>query len=293
MPTATGTSMNLDDLELELRKLPGVRATGFTERDDVLFVQVHMGSSPVDSAVPFQATRIAYRHSDRPVAVELVRWKRPQLAPDAPSSSAEAPTTGPSPAPRAPAPVGFRATAPTTGAGGPELDDADESPAPGESAAVDATGTADTPNESDTSDDGPADADPSVSDHVTILVERRVRLLAVLTFPDTDELEVHLTLEGRRTIGRAAASRGLLGAVEATTDAVRAFVPELSFVPSWARTLEATPGQPFLVAVGLIGDEESEARHGLAGGNSPIEAAARATLHALNRTLSTDLQPGS
>ena len=259
MPTGTGTSMSLDDLELELRKLPGVRAAGFTERDDVLFVQVHMGSDSVDAAVPFQATRIAYRHSERPVAVELVRWKRAAAATPAPAPAPAEETVG------APAPVGFQATAPA------------EAPAAEDVEVEQVT----------------AEAEALGSDIESILVERRVRLLAVLTFPDTDELEVHLTLEGRRTIGRAAASRGLLGAVEAATDAVRAFVPELSFVPSWARTLEATPGQPFLVAVGLIGDEESEARHGLAGGNSPIEAAARATLHALNRTLSTDLQPGS
>jgi hypothetical protein len=266
MPTGTGTSMSLDDLELELRKLPGVRAAGFTERDDVLFVQVHMGSDAIDAAIPFQATRIAYRHSERPVAVELVRWKRA-------AAVAPAPTTAPPPEETvtAPAPVGFQATAP---AEAPPAEAQDEP-------------------EADDVNQIPAEAEALGSDTASILVERRVRLLAVLTFPDTDELEVHLTLEGRRTIGRAAASRGLLGAVEATTDAVRAFVPELSFVPSWARTLEATPGQPFLVAVGLIGDEESEARHGLAGGNSPIEAAARATLHALNRTLSIDLQPGS
>ena len=34
---------SLDDLELELRKLPGVRAAGFDERDDVLLVQLHVG----------------------------------------------------------------------------------------------------------------------------------------------------------------------------------------------------------------------------------------------------------
>ena len=50
---------------------------------------------------------------------------------------------------------------------------------------------------------------------------RRARLLAVLAFPDTDELEVHLILDGRRTIGRAVSSNGLLGAVEATLAAVR------------------------------------------------------------------------
>ncbi len=284
MPTGMGTSMSLDDLELELRKLPGVRATGFTERDDVLFVQVHMGSDAVDAAVPFQATRIAYRHSERPVAVELVRWKR-AAAVEAPAPAPTEPSRSPSPAS---ATVGFTATPAATPEESVEPE-ATRAPEGG-----DDTDETETEAESEFEAEATAvEADALGSDTTTLLVERRVRLLAVLTFPDTDELEVHLTLEGRRTIGRAAASRGLLGAVEATTDAVRAFVPELSFVPSWARTLEATPGQPFLVAVGLIGDEESEARHGLAGGNSPIEAAARATLHALNRTLSTDLQPGS
>ena len=32
----------LDDLELELRKLPGVRAAGFDQHEDVLFVQLHL-----------------------------------------------------------------------------------------------------------------------------------------------------------------------------------------------------------------------------------------------------------
>ena len=33
---------SIDDLELELRKLPGVRSAGFDESDDVLLVQLHV-----------------------------------------------------------------------------------------------------------------------------------------------------------------------------------------------------------------------------------------------------------
>jgi hypothetical protein len=117
----------------------------------------------------------------------------------------------------------------------------------------------------------------------------RVRLLAVLTFPDTDELEVHLTLDGRRTIGRAAASRGLLAAVEATLDALRSFVPDLGYDPAWARTLETSTGEGFLVAAGLVGGEDNAPRHGLASGSSAIEAAARACLQALNRSIALRL----
>lgn len=71
--------MNLDDLELELRKLPGVQSIGFSERDDMLFVQVHMGDpdASADPGLSLRASRIAARHSDRPVAVEVVRWRTP------------------------------------------------------------------------------------------------------------------------------------------------------------------------------------------------------------------------
>ena len=39
----------LDDLELELRKLPGVRAAGFDEREDMLLVQLHVGATRASS----------------------------------------------------------------------------------------------------------------------------------------------------------------------------------------------------------------------------------------------------
>ncbi len=67
--------MNVNDLELELRKLPGVRAAGFTERDDVLLIQLQVSGDNSPSNLPLQATRIAYRHSDKPVALEVVRWR--------------------------------------------------------------------------------------------------------------------------------------------------------------------------------------------------------------------------
>jgi hypothetical protein len=219
--------VTLNDLEIELRKLRGVRAAGFSERDDVLLVQLQVGAGS-EPGLPLQATRIAHRHSERPVAVELVRWRT-------------------LPAPAAPTPEA------------PDTSRADAS------AAVDLT------------------REPA---------ERRVRLLAVLTFPDTDELEVHLTLDGRRTIGRAAASVGLLGAVEATLEALRAHAPSLALDSGWARPIDESSEQPFLVACEIAAGE-GRACHGIATGSSPIEAAARATLHALNRTLARSLESQS
>ena len=64
----------LDDLELELRKLPGVKAAGFDEREDVLLVQLHVGDK-IDSPehpVPIEASRIVARHVEERTAVEIV-----------------------------------------------------------------------------------------------------------------------------------------------------------------------------------------------------------------------------
>ena len=220
---------SLDDLELELRKLPGVRAAGFEERDDMLLVQLHVTDKPErsDQPVPVSASRIAARHSDLPVAVEVVRWRT---------------------APALPAPAAVAAPALST-----------------------------TEAIAEASEDGPVEAQEP----------RRARLLAVLAFPDTDELEVHLILEGRRTIGRAPASSGLVGAVEATIDAVRALGAPFHPRARWARALDDTSDDDrVIVAVALQSVEnDDQLQYGLAAGASPIDAAARSTLDALNRRL--------
>jgi hypothetical protein len=209
----------LDDLELELRKLPGVRSAGFDARDELLIVQLHVAPEVTsEGSLPLAATRIAARHADRPVAVEVVRWREP-----AESHAAPAPV----------APV---------------------APAPSEPAAA------------------PAEV-PST----------RLRLLAVLSFPDTDELEVHLILDGRRTIGRAPASRGLVAALDATLAAIGDFEFPFKPTPRWARALESAQEEA-LIAVALDEGEPSErVLYGVASGATPIDAAARATLDALNR----------
>jgi hypothetical protein len=217
----------LDDLELELRKLPGVRAAGFDARDDLLIVQLHVVSGAgSEGSLPIAATRIAARHADRPVAVEVVRWR-------------EAPPLGSGPLSRP-----EEAAAPTTAAH-EDTDTAAQAAETGES-----TG--------------------------------RMRLLAVLSFPDTDELEVHLILDGRRTIGRAPASRGLVAALDATLAAVKDFGFSLDPSPQWARGLEST-AEEALVAVALDEGSGGGVLYGVASGATPIDAAARATLDAINR----------
>jgi hypothetical protein len=222
---------NLDDLELELRKLPGVRAAGFTERDDLLVVQVQVTGGSPSPLLSQQAARIAFRHADKPVALEVVRWRTIEAPAGAPAVS-ETPLPPPS------------------------------QPAVG---------------------DEPVAPHPPRGDRVA-----RVRLLAVLTFPDTDELEVHLTYEGRRVIGRAAASTGVSGAVGATLEGLRNFAPELGADLLWAEELAGhEAAHASVVACAL------QAVLGIAAGGSRIEAAARSALHALNRTLEDRLSPSA
>ena len=216
------SDLALDDLELELRKLPGVRSAGFDARDELLIVQLHvLPSAAAEGSLPLAATRIAARHADRPVAVEVVRWREPD---------------------------GNAAAAPAAAA----------------------------PSPAATTPDHPADESEPPS-------TRRLRLLAVLSFPDTDELEVHLILDGRRTIGRAPASRGLVAALDATLAAIADFEFPFSPAPRWARALESTQEEA-LIAVALDeGDPSERVLYGVASGATPIDAAARATLDAINR----------
>jgi hypothetical protein len=230
---------SLDDLELELRKLPGVKAAGFDEREDMLLVQLHLGDrvDAPEHPVPIDASRIVARHIEERTAVEIVRWRTipTPVAPSAPDVVLTTPPPAPAPAP-APAPVAAPATA--------------------EAATDEASGG------------------------------RRARLLAVLAFPDTDELEVHLILDGRRTIGRSSSSNGLLGAVEATLGAVRELGASFEPTPLWARELESDEDERTVVAVGLgsvVADAPND--YGIAAGASAIDAAARSTLDALNRRL--------
>jgi hypothetical protein len=221
---------SLDDLELELRKLPGVYAAGIEERDDILLIQLHVGGERGDQTpVPVAATRIAARHWDRPVAVELVRWR----SPIGPTRPIETPTAA--------SPVTVQSE--TT----PEI-----VPEPG------SHGTG------------------------------RTRLLAVLAFPETDELEVHLVLEGRRTIGRAAASGGVDAAVDATIDAIVALGVPVIPTPIWTRTIDSDDPERVLVATS-VELADGERLFGLASGTSQIDAAARATLDALNRRIANVL----
>jgi hypothetical protein len=238
----TNEVWSIDDLELELRKLPGVRAAGFEEVDDMLLVQLHVAdraeqinrTERTDQPVPISASRIAARHSDRPVAVEIVRWRT------APAARQLAPTVS------------------------PEAD-------PSEVAS----------SETSAPDDGTIDTGAETR------VASRARLLAVLAFPDTDELEVHLVLDGRRTIGRAPVSRSTEGAVQATLDAVRDLGVGLDAHVRWARTVDsAEDSDRQVVAVALVDvDSRAPVQYGLAAGASLIDAAARATLDALNRRL--------
>ncbi len=318
--------MNLDDLELELRRVAGVRSVGFSEQEGTLLVQVQV----IDHRTEEQAggaateiTRLVGRLVDQPVTVEVIRWR-----------------TGPRPSPAGRSSPSAGRVGDTIDLRGSDLRESDpRSSAPGEqreapqrvaSRAVQLEAELEAELEADRGVELEADGEPAVeptleranhavvdgeadaatrapdasedgSDDATTRVAgpapydgtgARVRLLATMSLPDSGEIEVHLGLGERRTIGRAPAGRGLVGAVEATIGALRPLVGDLEFEPSWATTIEGRD-DPTLVAVGLRSLSGEAVRYGMARSASGLEAAAKATLHALNRTVSLRTLPAA
>ena len=119
--------------------------------------------------------------------------------------------------------------------------------------------------------------------------ESRLRLVELTTDPSAGELTVRLARGEEEALGRASTAGGLPAAVEATVYAVRAFLPELTYLPGWARTVETTPDRRFLVVASVTDPLARTHLRGAAEGTTPIEGAVRATLAALNRTISRDL----
>jgi hypothetical protein len=140
----------------------------------------------------------------------------------------------------------------------------------------------------------------------------RVQLLVVLPWPERQEVEVHLAHEGRRTVGRAPTG-GLEQVAVATLRALDALGRPAPFQVRAASRLEQLtsaqigPGVADVVGVALDADPAASAsgpasapetraapgavvpaitpRFGASAGRTPEEAAARATLHAVNRYL--------
>jgi hypothetical protein len=119
--------------------------------------------------------------------------------------------------------------------------------------------------------------------------ESRLRLVDLATDPAVGEVVVRLARGDEEALGRASTAGGLPAAVEATIVAVRTFLPDLPFLPGWARTVETTPDRRFLVVASVTDPMTRTHRRGAAEGATPMEGAVRATLAALNRTISRDL----
>lgn len=193
--------MSLDELEVELRRLVGVVAVAFVERDGLLVVEVQSVPGASDHLAR-RVTEIAVEHTGGTVAVEVVRW----------------------------------------GDGGPHEREA------------------------------------------------RLRLVGVAADPAAGTLLVRLArADEEEAVGRAPTEHGLLSAVEATVYAVRAFLPALAFLPGWARIVETLPDRRFMVAASVTDPGAQHHLRGIAEGPTPVEAAARATLAALNRVVSRQL----
>ncbi|HZQ29243.1 MAG TPA: hypothetical protein VFA94_16225 [Acidimicrobiales bacterium] len=111
----------------------------------------------------------------------------------------------------------------------------------------------------------------------------RVQLVSVRVEHFSQEMEVHLSHRGVHTVGRAPAGSPE-GAVDATLKALTDLGAALPFRVEAAAAPVA--GAAHAVIVILEPEDEIGTRYGVARGTTIEEAAARATLHALNRYLS-------
>lgn len=109
----------------------------------------------------------------------------------------------------------------------------------------------------------------------------RIRLLDVER-PGPDEVVVHLGFNGRCTSGRARGGDPA-AAAEATFEALTGLGADVPFHVEAAAVFEHHVGDGVMI---VLSDGQSP-RYGVAGGSDAVNAGARATLHALNRYLST------
>jgi len=121
----------------------------------------------------------------------------------------------------------------------------------------------------------------------------RIRIIDVRTAPaenapDHDtEIEVHLSYEGVRTVGRAKAGDPSAAAA-ATFEALKRLGARVPFRVEAAALFEHTMGEGVML---VLGSSTAGDRYGVAAGETVEMAAVRATLHALNRYLSTQTLP--
>ncbi|MSW27681.1 MAG: hypothetical protein F2849_03095, partial [Actinobacteria bacterium] len=357
---------SINELEVNLRRLPGVMSVAFDDRNGVLHIQLHIGGGASDPTLTDRATRLALQFAEGSVALEVNHWQGSRRVSkeqsgtvsnkfggghigDAPdprdaldevetvlvtasettdrpsnrSEASEASDTSDESKNRrrsdsfsidADAPLGGdRSTANSTerdtvaensaqtsvwgiapevpeandfgSRSGPdsraetriepdtraflipetELLDAHSSEVFYGDASEDARGDDSDEEPETTSEPEPVNVIDVTQMEKAESLERapRTRLLAVLTFPDTDELEVHLSYKGRRGIGRAPASRGVLGASEAAIEALRTWAPDIEYEAVWARPMENGDGRKQYLVATELNDPANKTLHGL------------------------------
>jgi hypothetical protein len=189
------SSGDLNRLELELRRLPGVAGVGFTEDEDVLCVHVEANATSGIAALRRQVVLHSRASIDRAVVVDI------------------------------------------------------------------------------------HESDAAVADR------GRVKLVAVRIERFSQEMEVHLAHRGVHTVGRGSAGSPT-DAVDATMQALVDLGAELPFKVEAASAPVSNEAEQAVIVILEPEDDGSGTRYGVARGSTIEEAAARATLHALNRYLS-------
>src|SRR5258708_18733048 len=233
----------LDDFELEVGKLQGVVAVGFSGGEDDLTIHVLVGDTTDAMAAEAQLPDLLRLYFDGPVACLV------GVAGGAPGAIQKVLAAPDEQAPEPPPPG---RTSSTGSAGDRRLE--------GDRRATRAT--------------------PAITEMSSEQVLERAEFIAVNLADEGEDVEVHLSLGGRRESARRTGARAK-AAAEATLEALHALGWKAPFsVRSAIRLAVGTEG-----AVIVYLDGPGAERMGISRARTIQEAAVKATLHALNRYL--------
>ena len=230
----------LDDFELEVRKLQGIVAVGFSGGEDDLTIHVLVGDTTDAMAAEAQLPDLLRLHFDGPVACLVgVAGAAPGAMQKVLAAPDEQTLEPPSPSRR-----------PSAGSAGDRRLEADRR------------------------------VTPAITEMSSEQVLQRVEFIAVNLADEGEDVEVHLSLGGRRESARRTGARAK-AAAEATLEALHALGWKAPFnVRSAIRLAVGAEG-----AVIVYLDGPGAERMGISRARTTEEAAVKATLHALNRYL--------
>lgn len=314
----------LDDLEIELRKKPGIIHIGFKQKDGILFIQVHVDEN-TDSGDPFSITKIANRHAENSIAVEIIKVNQKSDSETKTQNKTYTKETNTTQDEQniVSEPTFNRRSSDQKNT---KTEDADTSFTPPtffnneeetkvvKSEYIDLTNSFFTPEQSTKSSnqsihfqgsnqvETKTEVEALDEDSILIITPNEtstknkenlddeyadliysLEITNVLSNAEKNEIEIHLSNQHQRAIGRTKTDSSLEGVVNATLDAAAQLTGAVPLVVEWAHEVTSSSPNTHQCSVSLSHIHSPQTFSAIARSNNIIEAATKATLQALMR----------